>query len=94
MSNSLKAVVAQQLLRSADGTRRYASYEILLYTSALPAIIRAGETNKLTSFLQTGRRLGMISMDDCLTALVQAGKVTLDAAYMKAIDKSRFKPDA
>lgn len=90
LSNSLKAVVAQQLLRSADGTRRWAAYEILLYTSALPAIIRAGETNKLTSLLQTGRQMGMIAMDDCLMGLVQAGKITAEAAYMKAIDKSRF----
>ena len=90
LSNSLKAVVAQQLLRSADGNRRWAAYEILLYTSALPPIIRTGETNKISSMLQTGRQLGMIAMDDCLTGLVQSGKVSLDAAYMKAIDKSRF----
>jgi len=93
LSNSLKAVVAQQLLRSADGTRRYAAYEILLFTPALPAIIRAGETNKLTSFMQTGRQLGMISMDDSLAALVGAGKVTPEAAGMKAIDKNRFRAE-
>jgi twitching motility protein PilT len=91
LSNSLKAVVAQQLLRSADGTRRYAAYEILLYTPALPALIRAGETSKLISLLQTGRQLGMIAMDDCLALLVQQGKVTAEAAFMKAIDKSRFQ---
>jgi twitching motility protein PilT len=90
LSNSLKGVVAQQLLRSADGTRRWAAYEILLYTSALPAIIRTGETNKIASLLQTGRQLGMIAMDDCLLGLVQCGKVALEAAHMKAIDKSRF----
>lgn len=90
LSNSLKGVVAQQLLRSADGTRRWAAYEILLYTSALPAIIRTGETNKIASLLQTGRQLGMIAMDDCLMGLVQCGKVALEAAHMKAIDKSRF----
>jgi twitching motility protein PilT len=90
LSNSLKGVVAQQLLRSADGKRRYAAHEILLYTQALPAIIRVGETSKLSSLLQTGRQLGMIAMDDCLMNLVQSGKVGLDAAHMKAIDKSRF----
>jgi twitching motility protein PilT len=90
LSNSLKGVVAQQLLRSADGTRRWAAYEILLYTPALPAIIRTGETNKIASLLQTGRQLGMITMDDCLMGLVQDGKVAIETAYMKAIDKSRF----
>ena len=91
LSNSLKGVVAQQLLRSADGSRRYAAYEILLYTPALPAIIRAGETNKLTSLLQTGRNQGMIAMDDCLMEMVKVGKVTREAAFMKAIDKARFQ---
>jgi twitching motility protein PilT len=90
LSNSLKAVVAQQLLRSADGTRRWAAFEILLYTSALPAVVRAGETSKIASILQTGRQLGMIAMDDYLMGLVQEGKVTMEAAYMKSIDKSRF----
>lgn len=90
MSNSLKAVVAQQLLRSADGSRRYAAYEILLWTPALPAIIRSGETSKLTSFLQTGRQAGMIAMDDCLMQMMKEGKITREAAFMKAIDKSRF----
>jgi twitching motility protein PilT len=94
LSNSLKAVVAQQLLRSADGQRRWAAYEILLYTSALPAIIRAGETQKIASVLQTGRQLGMIAMDDYLLGLVQAGKVGMEAAYMKAIDKSKFSGGA
>jgi twitching motility protein PilT len=93
LSNSLKGVVAQQLLRSADGTRRYAAYEILLWTSALPPIIRSGETNKLTSMLQTGRQAGMISMDDCLFEMVKAGKVTREAAFMKAIDKGRFRAE-
>ena len=90
LSNSLKAVIAQQLLRSADEKRRWAAFEILLYTSALPAIIRAGETNKITSLLQTGRQSGMIAMDDCLMGLVKEGKVSAQAAMMKAIDKTRF----
>jgi twitching motility protein PilT len=94
LSNALKAVVAQQLLRSADGTRRWAAFEILLYTSALPAVIRAGETNKITSMLQTGRQLGMVAMDDCLMGLVQEGKITMEAAFMKAIDKARFSGES
>ena len=93
LSNSLKGVVAQQLLRSADGSRRYAAYEILLWTPALPAIIRAGETSKLTSLLQTGRSRGMIAMDDCLMEMVKEGKITREAAFMKAIDKSRFQSE-
>ncbi len=91
LANALKGVVAQQLLRSADGSRRWAAYEILLHCSPLAGIIRSGETINLTSTMQTNRHAGMIAMDDCLMELVKAGKVTLEAAYIKALDKSRFK---
>jgi twitching motility protein PilT len=91
LANCLKGVVAQQLLKSADGTRRWAAHEILLHCSALGGIIRSGETLKLNSVMQTNRQIGMISMDDCLLEMIRAGKVTLDAAFMKALDKSRFR---
>ena len=41
--------------------------------------------------MQTNRQAGMISMDDCLLEMIKCGKVSLEAAYMKALDKSRFK---
>jgi hypothetical protein len=42
--------------------------------------------------IQGGRALGMQRMDDALAALVEAGTVTARAAYLKALDKSRFEP--
>ena len=92
LASSLKGVISQQLLRSIDGNRRYASYEILLYTSALPGIIRAGETIKLTSVMQTNGKMGMITMDDSLEKLVKENKVSLEEAALKALDKDRFAP--
>jgi twitching motility protein PilT len=91
LANCLKAVVAQQLVKGADGNRRYAAHEILLHCSALPGIIRSGESIKLGSVMQTNRQMGMMTLDDCLMDLVKAGKVTLEAAYMKAADKGRFR---
>ncbi len=91
LSNSLKGVVAQQLVKSADGMRRWAAHEILLSCSPLPGIIRAGETIKLNSVMQTNRQLGMVTLDDCLMEMVKSGKITLEAAFMKALDKSRFR---
>ncbi|MDQ3001775.1 MAG: PilT/PilU family type 4a pilus ATPase [Fibrobacterota bacterium] len=91
LANSLKGVVAQQLVKSADGKRRWAAHEILLNCSALPGIIRAGETIKLNSVMQTNRQAGMVTLDDCLLEMIKAGKITLDAAFMKALDKSRFR---
>ena len=90
LSFSLQGIVAQQLLRSADGARRWAAHEILLYTPPLPGIIRAGDSTKLYSYIQTGRAYGMITMDDCLQELVKAGKVANEEAFKKAMDKKRF----
>ena len=90
LANSLKAIIAQQLLPSADGKRRYAAYEILIRNQALGNIIQTGETMRLTSEIQTNRALGMILMDDSLHELVKEGKVTKEEAYLKAIDKTKF----
>jgi len=91
LSFALRGIVSQQLLRSADGKRRWAAHEILIYTGPLPALVRSGDSTKLFSYIQTGKRAGMITMDDCLLQMIKEGKVTQEAAYMKAIDKTRFK---
>jgi twitching motility protein PilT len=91
LANCLRGVVSQQLVRSADGKRRWASHEILLHCSALGGIIRSGETVKLGSVMQTNRQLGMQTMDDCLMDLVKTGRITMEAAFIKALDKSRFR---
>ena len=58
LANALKGVVAQQLLRTADGKSRCAAHEILLANSGLPGIIRSGETVKLNSLIQkTSKKL-------------------------------------
>jgi len=90
LSNSLKAIIAQQLLPSADKTRRWAAYEILIRNQALPNIIQTGETMRLTSEIQTNRALGMVLMDDSLMELVKDKKVTKEEALLKAIDKDKF----
>ena len=87
---SLRGVVSQQLLRSADGKRRWAAHEILLYQSSLSGIIRAGDSTKLVSYMQTGKKIGMITMDECLMELVRVGKVSKDEAHRKALEKSKF----
>ncbi len=90
LANSLRGIIAQQLLRSSDGAGRYAAFEILLRTTALATIIRSGETIKLVSEIQLNRGRGMVLMDDSLMQLVRSGKVTREDAYMKALDKSKF----
>lgn len=98
LSESLAAVVSQILLPTADGKGRVAANEILLRTPALPNTIREGNTPMITSIMQSGRQLGMQSMDDALAALLKDGRITAQDAYHKATDKARFEaelpPDA
>ncbi|MBI4844988.1 MAG: PilT/PilU family type 4a pilus ATPase [Candidatus Omnitrophica bacterium] len=90
LANTLQAVLAQQLIRSADGTRRWAAFEVLVSTTAFPAIIRAGDTKLLKEEIATHAKEGMISMDNYLREMVQIGKITKEAAYLKALDKTLF----
>ncbi len=91
LSESLAGVVSQLLLPTADGKGRCAVIEILLKTSALPNVIREANTSMLSSIIQSGKSMGMQSMDDALFGLLEAGRITAQDAYLKAADKSRFE---
>jgi twitching motility protein PilT len=91
LSESLVGVVSQQLLRTADGKGRCAVNEILIRTSGLANVIREGNTPMLLNIIQSGKSIGMQTMDDALMALVQANRIAPDDAYRKAIDKARFE---
>jgi len=90
LADSLRAVIAQQLLRTADGSGRCAANEILISSTALSSMIREGKINQISSFIQTGTSIGMQTMDQHLKQLITEGKITKEAAYEKAIDKSLF----
>lgn len=91
LASSLQGIVSQQLLRTTDGKGRVAAFEILLYTPMLPGIIRAGESGKLHNLMQTGKKEGMVTMDESLSELVKMHVVTPEAALLKAHDKKRFE---
>lgn len=92
LSESLKAVVAQQLLKTSDGTGRCAAVEVLIGSSALASIIREGKITQIDSLMQTGKSQGMQTMDQNLQLLLDSGRITREAAREKAIDKSLFAP--
>jgi twitching motility protein PilT len=92
LANSLRGVLAQLLLKKADGSGRLAVNEILIANSAISAIIREGATQKLEDVIVSGKGQGMQFMDDAIYALLERGVVSPHEAFMKAIDKSRFKP--
>jgi twitching motility protein PilT len=92
LANSLRGVVAQLLLKRSDGPGRIAVNEILIANAAVGAIIREGATHKLQDVIVSGRAQGMQFMDDAIWSLLEKGIVSPHEAFMKAIDKSRFRP--
>jgi twitching motility protein PilT len=94
LAESLAAVVSQQLIPTVDGKGRVAALEILLRTQGMPNVIREGNTPMLRTIMQGGKKDGMLAMDDSLMALLQGKRISAEAAYSKAIDKSRFEAAA
>ena len=92
LAASLRGVVAQLLLKKADGAGRVAVNEILVSNSAVSAIIREGATQKLQDVIVAGKGEGMQFMDDAIWDQLVSGNASPHEAYMKAIDKHRFKP--
>ncbi len=90
LSESLSGIVAQQLLRTADGKRRIAVHEILVGSPALAAMIRENKTFQIPSLMQGGQAQGMQTMDMALERYVRDGTVSLEGALEKAIDKESF----
>ena len=91
LANSLRGVVAQLLLKRHDRGGRLAVNEILVVNGAASAIIREGATQKLQDVLVSGKAEGMQFMDDAIWTAMQQGIVSPHEAYMKAIDKNRFR---
>lgn len=91
LSASLRGVVAQLLLKRCDKPGRIAVNEILVGNTAVSAIIREGATQKLQDVIVGGKGQGMQFMDDAIWSVMQQGIVSPHEAYMKAIDKNRFK---
>jgi twitching motility protein PilT len=90
LADALKAVIAQQLLKTKDGKGRCAAVEILIGSSALASIIREGKINQIESMIQTGTAQGMQTMDQHLQRLIDQDKITVAAAREKAINKNLF----
>jgi twitching motility protein PilT len=91
LAETLKGVIAQQLLVRADGKGRVVAVEILVGTIALANMIREGKTYQIPSLIQTGRREGMQTMDQAILELLRSKQITPQDAYRKAIDKEIYR---
>jgi twitching motility protein PilT len=92
LADNLKAVLAQELVRTTDGRGRRAVAEVLVVTPAIAQLIRENRSFQIPSTMATGRRLGMQLMDQALLDLVSAGSIDPDEAFLKALDKREFIP--
>jgi twitching motility protein PilT len=90
LSESLKGVIAQTLFKRIDGGGRVAALEVMVNTPAVGNLIREGKTHQLINALQTGRKIGMQTMDDAIFDLVSKRKIGPEDAFERAQDKARF----
>ncbi|MBH0057342.1 type IV pilus twitching motility protein PilT [Pseudoalteromonas sp. SWXJZ94C] len=89
LSESLRAVISQTLLKKVGGGR-VAAHEIMIAVPAIRNLIREDKIAQMYSSIQTGASVGMQTMDQCLTNLVNRGVITNTAAKEKAQDKTQF----
>lgn len=90
VSESLRAIVSQRLIPSADGQRRIPALEVLYVKPAISNLIREEKTFQIRSVMQTGRAEGMMLLDDSIAELVKSGQVTKEVARRFAEDPKRF----
>ncbi len=91
LANSLKGVIAQQLIPKKDGTGRVAAVEFMVGTPAVRNMIREGKEHQLYSTIQTGNIFGMQTMDQALVRLYQRGIISYEAAMEYSVDPKEIE---
>ena len=90
LSESLKAVISQSLLKSKDGGGRVAAHEIMIGTPAIRNLIREAKVAQMNAAIQTGASVGMQTLDQCLTDLVKRNAISMGEARSAAANKDNF----
>ena len=91
LSNSLEAVICQQLLPRAGMPGRVCCMEIMIATPAIRNLIREAKSHQITSIIQTSGNVGMMTMDQCLRDLYQKGSITYEDALTRAMNQEELK---
>ena len=90
LSESIRAVISQTLLKTKDGSGRVAAHEIMIGTPAIRNLIRENKIAQMYSAIQTGRNIGMQTLDQNLQEMVQRNVVSSGEARGKAANKDMF----
>jgi twitching motility protein PilT len=92
LADGLRAVVSQTLFKRIDKKGRVVALEILIANPAVRNLIREAKTHQIPSMVQTGKKYGMILLDDYIMELFQKRQIGAEEAYAKANEKARFRP--
>lgn len=90
LAESLRGIVAQQLVRHQTERKRLAVFEVLVNTPAIRNCIRESQTGQVTALMSTGREAGMITLDQALKQKVQSGEISRAIAAQIAADPKQF----
>ncbi len=92
LADGLRAIVSQVLFKRIDTKGRCVALEICIATPAVRNLIRESKTYQIPSMMQTGKKYGMQLLDDGIMDIYNRGWISGDEAYIKANDKTRFRP--
>jgi twitching motility protein PilT len=92
LADGVRAIISQTLFKRIDKKGRVPAQEILIATPAVRNLIREAKSHQIPSSIQTGKKYGMQLLDDAIMELYNKGHIGADDAYMKANEKSRFRP--
>ncbi|MCL2076245.1 MAG: type IV pilus twitching motility protein PilT [Betaproteobacteria bacterium] len=90
LSESLRAVIAQILLKNKDGSGRVPAFEVMIGTPAIRNLIREDKVAQMYSAIQTGQARGMMTLDQSLIDLVRRNMVSITDAKARAANKDSF----
>lgn len=91
VSESLRGIISQTLIPKVDGSGRVLAMEILINNSAVGSCIRDGKTFMLGGVMQTGKKLGMQTMDDALREHYEKGTISKEDTLARAIDRGTMR---
>jgi twitching motility protein PilT len=90
LANALQAIIAQRLLPKADGTGRVACTEVMVMNDGIRALLRDRRFQQVLSMIEIGGKDGMITFDESVSNLYQAGIISQEEAIINARDPARI----
>lgn len=92
LAEALRAVISQTMFKRIDKPGRIVATEIMIATPAIRNLVRENKIHQIPGMIQTGKKFGMMSLDDCIMDYLKKGLIAPEEAFIKAIDKTRFLP--